>query len=119
MKATSVELVLEGLDCAVCEVRINEKVNELENVKSASLNYATKILTIELSHEDSKKLVIENIIKIVKKLEPEVSISEKEHEKLLKRTLILEGLDCASCVLKIEDKIKAIDGVKKDRKSVV
>jgi Cd2+/Zn2+-exporting ATPase len=112
MKATSVELVLEGLDCAVCEVRINEKVNELENVKSASLNYATKILTIELSHEDSKKLVIENIIKIVKKLEPEVSISEKEHEKLLKRTLILEGLDCASCVLKIEDKIKAIDGVK-------
>lgn len=57
MKATTTELVLEELDCDVSVAKINEKVNKLGNVKDASLNFAFKILTIELSSEDSREQV--------------------------------------------------------------
>lgn len=46
------------------------------------------------------------------KIEPDVSVTEKTQENYIKKTLILEGLDCANCALKIENKIKVMDGVK-------
>ncbi|MBR0577429.1 cadmium-translocating P-type ATPase [Proteiniclasticum sp. BAD-10] len=112
MRETTVELVLEGLDCAVCAAKINDKVNKLENVKEASLNFASKILTIELSSEDAKKQVVDGTKKIVSKLEPDVIVSERDHEKITKKVLKLEGLDCANCAIKIESRIKELDGVK-------
>jgi len=112
MRETTVELVLEGLDCAVCAAKINDKVSKLENVKEASLNFASKILTIELSSEDAKKQVVDSTKKIVSKLEPDVIVLERDHEKITKKVLKLEGLDCANCAIKIESRIKEIDGVK-------
>lgn len=112
METSKVELILEDLDCAVCAAKINEKVNKLEDVKEASLNFASKIMTIELESAEKKALVVERVTEIVHRLEPDVTVSEKMHEKHLKKTLLLEGLDCANCALKIENKIKELDGVK-------
>jgi len=54
MKETTVELVLEKLNCAVCAAKINDKVSKLENVKEATLNFASMIMTIEISSIDAK-----------------------------------------------------------------
>ena len=112
MKATTVELVLEGLDCASCAEKINEKVMKLDNVNESSLNFVTKILKIELVSIDSKNQVVESATKIVRKLEPGVTVSEKVDLKYTKKVLLLEGLDCANCALKIENKVNQLDGVK-------
>lgn len=107
-----VELVLEGLDCAACADKINDKVSKIEDVKGASLNFASRILTIELGNEKSREQVIESAKKIVSKLEPDVTVSEKVDQKDISKVLILEGMDCANCAIKIETQIKELDGVK-------
>jgi len=112
LKATTVELVLEGLDCASCAEKINEKVMKLNNVNESSLNFVTKILKIELVSIDSKNQVVESATKIVRKLEPGVTVSEKVDLKYTKKVLLLEGLDCANCALKIENKVNQLEGVK-------
>jgi len=112
LKATTVELVLEGLDCASCAEKINEKVMKLDNVNESSLNFVTKILKIELVSIDSKNQVVDSATKIVRKLEPGVTVSEKVDLKYTKKVLLLEGLDCANCALKIENKVNQLDGVK-------
>jgi Cd2+/Zn2+-exporting ATPase len=67
------ELVLDGLDCASCAAKIEESVKNLENVDGVELNFITKTLSIKV--EDEEK--IEEIKKIVKKIEPEVEVYEK------------------------------------------
>ena len=112
MEASKIELVLDGLDCAVCAAKINDKVNNIEDVKEATLNFASKIMTIELESVDKKENVVKHVTEIVHKIEPDVTVSEKLHDKYVKKTLILEGLDCANCALKIEGKIKELDSIK-------
>lgn len=111
MKEATVELVLEGLDCASCAGKINEKVTKLDHVKESSLNFVTKVLSIELANTDAKLQVIEGATKIVNKLEPGVKVTERVRERATKQVLRLEGLDCANCAIKIENKIREIDGV--------
>ena len=45
------EIILDGLNCAHCAEVINEKVNNLEEVDSANLNFINKILTLNKSIE--------------------------------------------------------------------
>lgn len=106
------ELLLEGLDCANCAAKIEEKVNGLDLVSSASMNFMTKTLTIETEHSDKVDEIIQNATSIVKKLEPDVTVREKIIERSTKKVLILMGLDCANCAAKIEKEASNITGVK-------
>ena len=42
------EITLEGLNCAHCAEVINEKVNKLEEIESANLNFINKVLTLNI-----------------------------------------------------------------------
>ena len=75
------ELVLEGLNCASCASKIEMYVNELDNVKLATINFVTKTLVIEIYSEDKIKNVINSIKHIIKKLEPQVVVVEKDEAK--------------------------------------
>lgn len=68
------ELILEGLDCANCAAKIEAKVNEIDEVKSASVNFVTKKLSLELEKNSETNRVIEQIRKIVQRLEPDVKV---------------------------------------------
>lgn len=105
------KLILEGLDCANCAAKIEAKVNELVDVKTANLNFITKTLTIEITDENKIESVILETKDIVKKFEPHVIVKEKIIEKVSKKVLVLMGLMCASCSAKIEEKVKRIKGV--------
>ena len=106
------ELILEGLDCANCAVKIEENVNKINGVASASMNFATKTLTIEAGNDGDIDNIVSDANSIIKKLEPHVVVKEKIISKSTKKVLLLMGLGCANCAAKIEKEVKALPGVK-------
>ena len=68
--------ILEDLDCAHCAGIIEEKIGKLEGVSSSKVTLLTQKLVIEVE-EGKEKEVTAEIKKIVKKVEPEVTVIEK------------------------------------------
>lgn len=100
------EFLLEGLDCANCAAKIEENVQQLSGVSSCSVNFMSRTLTLETTGNDDA--VIDKTKTIVKTIEPNVRMKEKYEEM----SLLLQGLDCANCASKIEDKVTHLDGVR-------
>lgn len=131
-----VKLELEGLNCANCANKIEDKVSKLNGIKEANLNFSTSVLTAEIHEESLKDEIINQIKEIVNKLEPHVNVKERKQNKTinsskeicknikcsdleddtdnkeLKFKLELKGLDCANCANKIENKASKLEGVK-------
>lgn len=106
------EFLLEGLGCANCAAKMETKINGLNGVHSANVNFATKTLTMEIEEIDKVEELIAAAASTVKDIEAHVKLKEKNLEKILKKELLLEGLCCANCAAKIEKESKGIDGVK-------
>lgn len=79
-----IKLVLNGLDCANCANKIEDKVNKINGVKEATVNFSTTVLTVEIKEENLKSEIINEIKSIVKKLEPHVKVEEKIDNKEIK-----------------------------------
>ncbi|MBZ4645696.1 MAG: heavy metal translocating P-type ATPase [Clostridia bacterium] len=75
------ELILEGLDCANCAAKIQERVSKINGVRAASLDFVTKLLTIEMTGMDIVDKIIMETKAIVKQLEPHVDVVEKDESK--------------------------------------
>lgn len=121
------KLNLKGLDCANCANKIEDRVNKLEEVEEANINFSLGRINIKIKNEDSKENVINHVKRIVKELEPDVEVSEyKKVSKPLKKPnsnnhtntnkdneikLILEGLNCANCANKIEARVNNLENV--------
>ncbi|MBN1040804.1 cadmium-translocating P-type ATPase [Clostridium botulinum] len=75
-----IKLSLKGLDCANCANKIERKVNDMEDVYEADMNFSLGKLTVKL-HENKDRDKVFNLIKdIVNKLEPDVIvINEKDN----------------------------------------
>lgn len=95
--------VIEGMHCASCVARIEEKLKSLEGIITANVNLATKSALIEydetkISPSKMKEAVdsIGYVFKIVKSKSVVVKIG---------------GLHCASCVSRLESALKSSDGI--------
>ena len=64
---------LEGLDCAHCAAKIEERVTKLEGVKSVVINFMTTKMTLE-SIDDNIEEIIENVKKLINEVEPDVNM---------------------------------------------
>ncbi|MBC2399096.1 heavy metal translocating P-type ATPase [Clostridium tetanomorphum] len=108
-----VELILENLDCANCASKIENNVKDIETIKEATLNFISKTLTFETYNGENIDKIKEEIKSIVNKFEPDVIVKEKikKNNRKLKKEYILENLDCANCVSKIENRIKEIEDI--------
>jgi len=88
MKKIKKEVTLQGLDCANCARKIEERVNKIDGVDKATLNFMTKTLSIEISGQENMAAIMLKTNSIVKKLEPDVeiveNISQKQEEELNK-----------------------------------
>ena len=62
---------LEGLNCAQCAAKIEEKVGKLEGVKSVVINFMTTKMTLESIDENFEE-IIANVKKLVNEIEPDV-----------------------------------------------
>jgi Cd2+/Zn2+-exporting ATPase len=71
------EFILEGLGCANCAMKMETKINELQEVESASVNFATKMLVLNMRTTLDFNEVIIKIKKIIKDVEPDVIVKEK------------------------------------------
>lgn len=67
---------LEGLDCANCAMKIEDRVKKIEGVSSCTVNFVTKTMTMETAagYEESAIVAAK---KTVKALEPHVNLKEK------------------------------------------
>ena len=78
---------LENLDCAHCAGLIEDNINALEQVESASVNFINKSLTLTLKETPENIGEMEQLLrKIINKLEPDVVLQrvivEKAAEKV-------------------------------------
>lgn len=63
---------LEGLDCAHCAAKIEERVSKLEGVKSVVINFMTTKMTLE--SDANMEEVVEKVKKLVNEVEPDVNM---------------------------------------------
>ena len=61
------------LDCANCAAKIEDSINKLPDVKSASVNFMLQRLTVE-ADDSVFDSVMNDIAAVIKKIEPECEI---------------------------------------------
>jgi len=64
---------LEGLDCAHCAAKIEERISKLEGVKSVVINFMTTKMTLE-SVDENIADVVEKVKKLINEVEPDVNM---------------------------------------------
>lgn len=79
-KGIKKEFILEGLSCAHCAAKIEENLNKISGVASASVNFATKTLNIEAENDRDVDAIVSDSKTIIKKLEPQVAVIEKHED---------------------------------------
>lgn len=90
----SMELTLQGLNCANCAGKIEEQIKRLNTVDEANLNFINKEVKIKIKESSSKKDVYSQIVNIVKEIEPDVKVydkddgKEEEKDDFLKKSII-------------------------------
>ena len=61
-----IRLVLNGLDCANCANKIETKVNKINGVKEATVNFSTTLLIAEIKEESLKDEIIAVVLQVLK-----------------------------------------------------
>lgn len=66
---------IKGLDCANCAAELERVIQKIKEIESVSISFIAQ--RMELEFEESKKEeIIQNVKKVIKKEEPEVTIEE-------------------------------------------
>ncbi|SVC03931.1 uncharacterized protein METZ01_LOCUS256785, partial [marine metagenome] len=99
-KNKTITLAVKGMSCNSCSARIEKKVEGLEGVSSARVNFAAEIATIEY---DPEIIQVEQFSKEIQKLGFEVLSTRK--------VFMIKGMTCASCVSRVENKLSSLSGI--------
>lgn len=70
------EFILEGLGCANCAAKIERESNNIDGVKSATVDFMRAKLIMEIEDSSKQNNIIDNIKEIVKRIEPDVNVVE-------------------------------------------
>ncbi len=66
---------IKGLDCANCANELERAIQKLDGVESANISFMTQKMELEYD-ETRKEAIIQNVKKIIKREEPDVTIEE-------------------------------------------
>lgn len=66
---------IKNLDCANCANELEASLNKIDIIESVTISFMTEKLTFEC-FEENKEVALENIKKVIKKCEPDVTIEE-------------------------------------------
>ena len=80
----SYKYILEGLDCANCAKKIEDKIANTKGYEQVNVNFSTLKLSFQTDKEDNVK---QEITQIVHSLEPEVNVID-EKEKITENVTI-------------------------------
>ena len=102
MKSNECMLSIEGLDCPNCAAKVERKINTLEGIKEANVDFLGKkivVLTDEISENELVELIqtevdkIEDGVKVfVPKVQAGESSSEEEDTGKIKKKLLIGGI---------------------------
>ena len=96
------ELNVVGLDCANCALTLEKYLQTVKGVNSCVLNFSTSKIYLDIE-EDDYKVVLKNIYKLAKQVNPDVKLSEETGEQgktnYLELILYLIGLTVGIVVL--------------------
>ena len=67
---------IKGLDCANCAAELEREIKKINGIDDASISFMAEKLIIECE-EALKESVLEEMKKVIKKEEPDVTIEEK------------------------------------------
>ena len=82
MGKQEIKLVLSGLTCANCANKIEKRVNDLEYIEEANLNFATSTLLINGNGSKSNDEIVKKAKEIINKLEPEVIVYNSNEKNI-------------------------------------
>lgn len=120
---------LQGLHCANCANKIEEKISHISWVKDVGINFATKTLSLEAEKNVNTER-LEELQNIINSVESGIVLKEKRKATPVKpkmktvtkvnssdsasskKIYLLQGLNCAGCAAKIEDKVGRLPMVK-------
>ncbi|MFQ6083347.1 MAG: heavy metal translocating P-type ATPase [Candidatus Aminicenantia bacterium] len=97
-----IDLPIVGMSCASCAQTIQKRLSDLKGVNNANVNFATSKATVFYQPQLIKP---EDFISTVRKSGYEVGTASLE--------LPIQGIECASCVQKIEKTLLQTKGVTK------
>lgn len=83
-KKKQTELILDGLDCANCALKIENAVKKIDGVKGATLDFTTQKLRIEYEDADLKEAIIDQATHEALRIEPDIRVlseAKKTDEK--------------------------------------
>lgn len=65
---------LENLGCANCSAKMERKIRKLKGVKEANVNFMMQRLDLEVAEGTDEEALLQEVEKIMKKIEPESGI---------------------------------------------
>jgi len=77
-KSSKKSLMLMGLGCVNCAAKIETQIKNLAGVKSATVDFVSKKLIIEVNSKQELNRIIEEATTIIKKIEPDVKVISAE-----------------------------------------
>lgn len=98
--ARRIDLSITGMTCASCVSRVQEGLQKLKGVDTASVNFAAEKATV---FYNPSKVKAEDFINIIKDLGYGTSTSNI--------IIPIKGMTCASCVEKVQNALSSLDGV--------
>jgi Cu+-exporting ATPase len=99
-KLERIDLPIVGMSCASCAQTIEKSLSELKGIDKTSVNLATSKTTVSYDPQQAK---VEDFISAIRKSGYDVGTIPIE--------VPIQGMDCASCVQKIEKALLATKGV--------
>jgi len=99
-KLEKTHLLIVGMSCASCAQIIQKSLSELKGVNRASVNFATSKATVAYDPQQAK---VEDFISAIRKSGYDVGTVSIE--------IPIQGIECASCVQKIERALFVTKGV--------
>ncbi|MGH2404163.1 MAG: copper ion binding protein, partial [bacterium] len=95
-----IDLPVEGMSCASCVARVEDGLQKTPGVKSAQVNFAAERASVSF---DAGRIGVPELIAAV-----HGSGYAVPRERLV---IPITGMSCASCVAKVEDALRATEGV--------
>ncbi len=102
------EFRVYGMDCPFCALTIEKSIGQLENIKNVSVNYSMGKMQVVTENPS----VLEKLPAVIKKLGYTLEPIEPKGNV---RIYTIEGMDCSSCALTLENHLKQHPSVKSVR----
>lgn len=99
------ELRIQGMSCAACAARIENRLSKVEGVHLAQVNLLTEQAALEY---DPELTDVNTLVEHIERLGFSAQTEKPEHKSL---KLDISGMSCAACSARIEKKLQSMDGI--------